>query len=417
MTEAQNNPSLTGPTRQVFQVPPVSRFSKLPRQVVLVLVLQFSQSLGVSTLVPLMSFFIVEGLGAAPWQIGLYTGIVLPLTLVANRWAGERLDHGFPIRRLLSFSVAGFLTLSALLTQVTSLWMLLLLVAPLTSLSNTGSGVIFTFGRLYSEREGLDIARINSWLRMTVSLAWMIGPALSFALVAAVGFTAAFTAAFAIGLVYATLWQRAVPADFRAAPREKADGDGDPVNWGLMIAGMICLGFVITNSLFVSAMPLYFVQETGLPGATPGLSLTVKCLLEVFVIFGSVRLAERIGIRQVLMLAACLATASMLLFAQVQSVWQVVLVSALEGIYYGLFAGMAISFVQSFAPHRPGRATAVYMNSLFLGGLIGSVSMGFIASATDYRTVLLVAAASSLAALVILIATLRVQPETADSGA
>jgi len=394
----------------------VPRPFQLPKQVVLILFLQFTQSLGVSALIPLMSFFIVEGLGAPPWQIGLYTGIVLPLTLVANRWAGERLDHGFPAKRLLLLSVASFLVLSALLTQVTDLWMLLLLIAPLTSLSNTGSGVIFTFGRLQAQRQGLDIPRINSWLRMTVSLAWMIGPALSFSLVASFGFAAAFTTAFLIGLVYAGLWQIAVPAGFRADPREKQAQGADPVNWGLMVAGLICLGFVITNSLFVSAMPLYFVQEVGLPGATPGLSLSVKCLLEVFVIFGSVRLAERIGIRQVLMLAAGLATLSMLLFSEVTAVWQVVLVSALEGTYYGLFAGVAISFVQSFAPDRPGRATAVYMNSLFLGGLIGSVSMGFIASATDFRTVLLVAAACSVAALVTLVVTLRVQPKPREGG-
>jgi len=390
--------------------------SQLPRQAVLILSLQFTQSLGVSALVPLMSFFIVEGLGAPAWQIGLYTGIVLPLTLIANRWAGERLDHGFAAKRLLLLSVAAFLVLTALLTQVSSLWMLLILIAPLASLSNTGSGIIFSFGRLYADREGLDVPRINSWLRMTVSLAWMIGPALSFSLVASFGFVAAFVTAFAIGLVYAALWQIVVPAGFKSAPRENQTHDKDPINWGLLVAGLICLGFVITNSLFVSAMPLYFVQEIGLPGATPGLSLSVKCFVEVFVIFGSVRLAERIGIRQVLMLAACLAAASMLLFTEVETVWQVVFVSSLEGTYYGLFAGIAISFVQSFAPERPGRATAVYMNSLFLGGMIGSVSMGFIASAMDFKTVLFVAALSSAAALVTLIATFRVQPNSsADS--
>ncbi len=41
---------------------------QLPRQALLILLLQFTNSLGVSALVPLMSFFIVEGLGAEPWQ-------------------------------------------------------------------------------------------------------------------------------------------------------------------------------------------------------------------------------------------------------------------------------------------------------------------------------------------------------------
>lgn len=392
-------------------------FKQLPRQVGLILLLQFTNSLGVSALVPMMSFFIVEGLHAEPWQIGLYSGLVMPLTLAVNRWAGERLDNRFPVKRLLIVSVLAYILLSALLTRITSLTMLLVLIAPLMSLSNMGAGVVFTFGRLYAEQQGMDVARVNSWLRMMVSLAWMIGPALSFSIVATFGFVFAFLSAFGIGIVYLVLWYVVVPAGFRSLRERRKTTGREPVNWGLQIAGLTCLGFVITNSLFVSAMPLFFVRETGLPGATPGLSLSVKCLLEVFVIFGSVRLAERIGTRQVLMLAACLAAVSMVLFAQVTALWQALAIAVLEGTYYGLFAGVAISFVQSFAPDRPGRATAVYMNSLFLGGMIGSVSMGFIASATSFQTVLYTAALSAATALVVLVATFKVRPRVVEDSA
>ena len=391
--------------------------AQLPRPVLLIMLLQFTKSLGASALIPLMSFFIVEGLGSAPWQVGLYTGLVMPLTLIANRWAGERLDHGFRVKRLLLISICAFILLTALLTQVSSLLMLVLLVAPLMGLANMGSGTIFTYGRLYAERNDLDVARINSWLRMMVSLAWMVGPAASFTLVAQFGFAVTFFCAFVVGLVFLLLTWVTVPADFRSSRKPKTKEKDETVNWGLLIAGLTCLGFIITNTLFVSAMPLFFVQETGLPGSTPGISLSVKCLVEVFIIFWSVRLAERIGIRQVLMLAAVLAATSMLLFAQVTELWHVIAVSVMEGTYYGLFAGVSISFVQSFAPDRPGRATAVYMNSLFLGGMIGNVSMGIIASATDFRTVLYVAACASVVALIVLLATLRVQPRTVQGSA
>lgn len=388
----------------------MNSLAQLPRQALLILLLQFTNSLGTSSLIPLMSFFIVEGLGSSPWQVGLYTGLVMPLTLMANRWAGERLDRGFPVKRLLFISIFAFILVTALLTQVSSLFMLILLVAPLMGLSNMGSGTIFTFCRLYAERNQLDVVRINSWLRMMVSLAWMIGPAVSFLLVSEFGFATAYITAFGVGVLYLFLGYVAVPHSFRSTRQSSGNKDTSPINWGLLIAGATCLGFVITNTLFVSAMPLFFVKETGLPGYTPGLSLSVKCLVEIFVIFGSVRLAEAIGLRKVLLISASLAGVSMFLFAEVTAVWQVVAVSVLEGTYYGLFAGVSISFVQSFAPDRPGRATAVYMNSLFLGGMIGSVSMGVIASVTDFKTVLYVAAFSSFAALAVLVATQKVRP-------
>lgn len=385
------------------------RFRQLPRQAALIFALQLTNSICISMLVPIMGFFIVEGLGQEPWQIGLYAGLVLPLTLLANRWCGEQLDHGVAIRKLLLISVCAFLCFATILTQ-TSNYYVLLSIAPLMSLANMGSGTIFTFGRLYAEKNSLDIGKLNSWLRMAVSLAWMIGPAAAFSLSAAFGFTTAFTAALALAVGNLMLWHIVVPADFRAPSRPKDAAKADPVNWGLIIAGVICLGFSATNSLFLSAMPLYFVQEAGLPASTPGFALSVKCLVEVFVIFGSVRLAQQIGIRPVLLLAAVLAIASMMLFAAATSVWQVLAIAILEGTYYGLFAGLGITFVQSFASDRPGRATAVYMNSLFFGGFIGSVSMGVIASATSFKMVLYVAAAASLISMIILLVSTRIQP-------
>ncbi|MEP3045290.1 MAG: MFS transporter [Roseibium sp.] len=389
-------------------------FSRLPRQGVLIFFLLLTNSICGAAIIPMMSFFIVEGLGVEPWKIGIYTGAVLTLTLLTNRWAGERIDHGFPVRKLLLISISAYIAGTSFLTQTDSFLTLVAIFAPLMSLSNMGSGTIFTFGRLYAQRTDLDIARVNSWLRMAISLAWMVGPALSFILVAEFGFKVAFICAAALGFLNLLLWHIVVPRDFKAIAKEKKPTDADPINWGLVIAAIICLGFAITNILFVYAMPLFFVKETGLPGSTPGISLTVKCLTEIFMIFAAVRLAEKIGVRTVLLLAALLGAISMILFSQVTSLWHVVTISVLEGTYYGLFAGLSITFVQSFAPDKPGRATAVYMNSLFAGGLIGSVGMGLIASAADFKTVLYVAAGVSLSAFVVLLATLKVNPQQAE---
>jgi SET family sugar efflux transporter-like MFS transporter len=390
-------------------------FERLPSHGALIFLLLLTNSFCLSSIVPLMSFFIVEGLGAPAWQIGLYTGLMMPMALVANRWAGERIDNGARIRRILLLAVIAYLLATATLTQVSNFLVFLMVVAPLMSVANIGTGTIFSFGRLYAERSDLDVGRMNSWLRMAVSMAWVVGPALSFTVVAEFGFSATYTFAVLFGGIYLLLWHLVVPKDFRSDPKNRRDDADDRINWGLLGAGLTCMMFIITNSLFLSAMPLYFVREVGLPGSTPGFSLSVKCLTEVFVIFVSARLAEKIGVRQVLMVSAALAVTSMVLFSMASSVADVIAISTLEGIYYGLFAGVSITYVQSFAPERPGRATAVYMNSLFLASMIGSVSMGFIASACDFRTVLFVAAASAGSGLVILMATFAFRTRSTSS--
>ena len=78
---------------------------QLPRQAVLILLLVFFGALCTSSLIPAMGYFIVEGLKQEPWQIGLYTGLVAPLTMVVKimlentqdlRWVAVLLDKEVP---------------------------------------------------------------------------------------------------------------------------------------------------------------------------------------------------------------------------------------------------------------------------------------------------------------------------------
>ena len=76
--------------------------------------------------------------------------------------------------------------------------------------------------------------------------------------------------------------------------------------------------------------------------------------------------------------------------------------AAIEGIYYGLFAGTAVGFMQSFAQGRMGRATSIYVSSLFIGGMVGSVSVGAIASLYGFKgSIYLAAATACLACLAV----------------
>jgi len=375
---------------------------RLPRQGMLIFLFLFIGTICASSVIPVIGFFIVTGLGEPPWKIGLYTAFAAPLTLFCNRRAGEWLDAGVPVRPLLLAAILAFLMFCVLMLTGPNLTVLVFAGGLFMSVANTALATSFTYGRLFAERNGLDVTRTNSTLRMATSLAWMIGPALSYSLIGPFGFPAVFALSGAIGLCWLAFWFFSIPRDFRAPPREGRARGTESVNWGMIYAAFCCLAFILTNALFTSAMPLYLVTESGLPEFTPGLSFSVKCLLEVAAIYTGARLAIRTGIRAVLMAAAVLSFAAMMLFTQVASVAGVAAVAFLEGIYFGLFAGVAITYVQSFAPDKPGRATAIYMNSLFLGGMIGNISMGLIAESFSYRAVVFVAALFPLAALLLL---------------
>ncbi|MTI01114.1 MFS transporter [Roseibium sp. RKSG952] len=388
------------------------QFPRPPREGLFACLLILVGNICVSSLIPLMSYYIVDHLEKPAWMVSVYVGLVAVLSMMLNRAFGEKLDRSAPVRTFLTASILAFIVYSGLLAVNGSYWLLLVAGVPLMSIANTANGVAFTFGRLLATERGYDVARMNSWLRMSVSLAWMIGPAAAFSLVALSGFPATFTVSAGIGIFWFLLMIITVPKQFRAPaknPGADESGKDTPQIW---IAAATVTLFVITNVLYLSAMPLYFIKEVGLAEFAPGLSVSVKCFVEIFAIFGSVWLARRIQAPTVLMISAALSVLTMMLFAQVETLSGVLFIAVLDGLYYGIVAGIALTFIQSFAPDRPGRATAVYMNSLFLGSMIGQVSMGFIADAFDFRTVVYCAAAAGFAALLMLLATRAVTART-----
>ena len=377
----------------------------LPAQGYKILLLLTLGSTCISALVPAMGYFIVEGLEQPSWKIGLYTGLVMPLTVVVNRTFGRFLDSSIPPRRLLGFSIAAYLMFSSLLASLPPFEVLILCGAPLMALANSATATTFTFGRLYALAHDLDTGRFNALLRMGVSVAWMIGPATTFTLFSQIGFRYTYLVSASIGIVWLVIWFTTVPADFRAPSATRDTETGGPTNWGLWIAALACTMFALANTLFTSVLPLFFITEIGLPGFTPGMTLTLKCLVEVFVIFSAARIAERIDARRVLLIAAALAAGVFLLMADVTTVYEAGMYALIEGVYYGLFAGVSITYVQNFIPRTPGRATAIYVNCLFIGGMIGSISMGLIASASSYQAVVYSAAGAGAAAFLLLVVT------------
>ncbi len=150
----------------------------------------------------------------------------------------------------------------------------------------------------------------------------------------------------------------------------------------------------------------------GFPTATPGLAFSVKCFVEVIAIFFVVKPAQKLGHKNAMLLSALLGTLFFLLIVRVTDPSQVYLLCALEGLYYGINVGIGLTFVQSYALHRPGIATAYYTNALFAGSLVGSMMTGTVASITTFENTLQFSAVLTLLSFAILLTVRAPKPET-----
>lgn len=378
--------------------------SLTPQGVKIVCLLCFGTAC-LSSLIPAMGFFIVEGLNEPAWKIGLYTGLATPLTMVVNRQFGRMIDNRVPIRWLLGAAVAGYTLFASILALGPSFAVLVLCGAPLMALANSASATTFSYGRLYAVESALSVPRYNSLLRSSTSFAWMLAPAASFMLIAQFGFQRTYLVSAILGVLWLVMWHFTVPANYRAPERRETGPATVGFDWALWLAVLACTLFALGNVLFTAALPIYTIKEIGLPGSTPGLMLTAKCLVEVIAIFTAPRLVQMTGSRPILLIAAALAVGVFLMMSQIETQPGAIGTALLEGLYYGLFAGVSITYIQDFIPTQPGRATAIYMNCLFMGSMIGSVSMGFIASAFDFQMVVFAAAGVAALSFVVLIFT------------
>ncbi|UZD92435.1 MFS transporter [Cognatishimia activa] len=368
------------------------------------LLLLFTNTLCNSMIVPYMGFFIVEGLGKPPWIMSVYALIGISLTIVMNRQIGKRLDAGHRVFPLVGVAAAGFAlaTLSLALFPIFPVVMTLGVLG--FAISSSAVSTMFTFGRAFASERGFDATRFNSFMRATTSTGWMIGPAVSFMVADQIDETAVFKVAFALVVVWVGLWLRIVPRDMNALGKDNLGEDHQTGrNFGLWLAICVCFSLSLAHSMTFQALPLFFVQEVGLPTYAPGTHFSIKTFVEIFAILSTPWLIQKFGMRNTLMATVALGAITIQLLAAVTTFPQMILGAALEGLYYGLYANLSISFVQSFAGGRVGHATAMYWNAIMGTGILAGPLVGGIAQLHSFHLAVQVASIWAVVSLIVLL--------------
>ncbi len=369
------------------------------------LLLLFIGTLSNSAVVPFMGFYLISALDQPPWMLSIYSGLAVVLTVTANRAFARRIDAGTRVFPLVGIAATGFTTASLAMAVSPTLPVMLTVGVLGYGVSASAISTMFSLGGHMAERHAVPRTRFNAIMRATVSTAWMIGPAVSFLAAGTIGPTIVFKGAAVLGLAWLALWFSTLPRDVLAkAPSKPTSTGPSPTTTGLWLAAAFIFAMSAAHGLTFSALPLFLVTEVGLPEYAPGFAFSVKTFVEVFAIFSTPFLMARFGLRAPLFVTAIIAVGAILFLSSVTSLPQMIIGSALEGLYYGLFASLGISYVQSFAEERPAQATAIYWNTLMVSGLLSGPAVGLIAQASDFQTVIEVSSVGAAIAAIVLLA-------------
>ncbi len=339
-------------------------------------------------LAPFMGYFIVEGKGLAPWWLSVYSAVAITVSIAVNRYIGRRIDRGTRLYQWLLLGQAAYAIAVALLIYSPPAALLIGLVGIFQGIPNTATTTMYSFGRLMLD-DTQDRAKINSKLRVITSLAWMLAPPLTFSLASWNTGITVFQVAAGVAMGWILVGRLVLPTTFRSPPaKASAAADGGASGFGMLRRTAVCFFFAPAHVLCSTSLPLYYTRELDLAPYAAGLSFGVKCAVEVAAILLAPWLVKKLGTNRGLFISALFAFAAFSQFLNASSLTGVLLGACLEGMFYGTFAAVAMTYVQEMSPTRVGRATSAYMNSLFLGGMAGILMLGAVATAYDFRAVI-----------------------------
>ncbi|MFY0622333.1 MAG: MFS transporter [Pelagimonas sp.] len=382
------------------------------------LLLLFTGTLCSSMIVPFMGYFLVEELGQPRWIISLYTALIVPLTIVTNKIFAKRLDQGSSAFPLVGVAISGCLFASVSLSLSPTFLVTMTCGVMGYGIASSAISTMFSTGIQLADTLTIDRSRLNAYMRATTSTAWMTGPALTFITADQLGAEFVFQLCGGFALLWTLLWYAIFPRGSLRSPSKAAAGveaSSTPALW-LAAAYIFCLS--TAHSITFTALPLFWVQEIGLPGYAPGTAFSVKTAVEIVAIFSTPFLIRQFGLRLSLIGTTVFACVTIVVMSQITNIYQMWAAAAMEGIYYGLYASLGLSFIQSFTPNAPARATALYWNTVMVSGLAAGPVVGLIAQHYSFQAAIQTAASLAVVALaLIMIGSLRSQHETApDQG-
>ena len=247
--------------------------------------------------------------------------LAVGLTLLVNRQFATRIDAGAVAFPLVGCAIVGFLCAVACLWLSPALWTALSVGVVGFGLGSSATSTMFSLGGILAERLDIARSRFNAHMRATTSTAWMVGPAVTFLIADQISLQAVFLVALLIATLWAALWWMTLPRDIAAVPKSTAPSDpgGAALNHDLWRAAAFVFSLSFAHSITFSALPLFYVQEVGLPGYAPGLAFSMKTFVEVIAIFSTPWIIARFGIRRALLATTLLAVITIQILAQVQN--------------------------------------------------------------------------------------------------
>lgn len=349
---------------------------------------------------PTLSIFLTDEVHARPAMVGFFfTGSAVIGILVSQFLAG-RSDKRGDRKSLIVFCCLLGVLACTLFAWNRNYFVLLFVGVFLSSFGSTANPQMFALAREHADKTGREAVMFSSFLRAQVSLAWVIGPPLAYALAMGFSFTVMYLSAAVAFIVCGVMVWLFLPSMRKELPLATGTIEAPRRNRrDTLLLFVICTLMWGSNSLYIINMPLFIINELHLPEKLAGVMMGTAAGLEIPTMLIAGYFAKRLGKRFLMRVAA---VGGVCFYAGMLMAHSPVILLGLQllnAIFIGILGGIGMLYFQDLMPGQAGSATTLYTNTSRVGWIIAGSVAGIVAEIWNYHAVFWFAMAMIIATL------------------
>lgn len=337
---------------------------------------------------PTLSIFLTDEVHARPAMVGFFfTGSAVIGILVSQFLAG-RSDKRGDRKSLIVFCCLLGVLACTLFAWNRNYFVLLFVGVFLSSFGSTANPQMFALAREHADKTGREAVMFSSFLRAQVSLAWVIGPPLAYALAMGFSFTVMYLSAAVAFIVCGVMVWLFLPSMQKELPLATGTVEAPRRNRrDTLLLFVICTLMWGSNSLYIINMPLFIINELHLPEKLAGVMKGTAAGLEIPTMLIAGYFAKRLGKRFLMRVAA---VGGVCFYAGMLMAHSPVILLGLQllnAIFIGILGGIGMLYFQDLMPGQAGSATTLYTNTSRVGWIIAGSVAGIVAEIWNYHAV------------------------------
>ena len=337
---------------------------------------------------PTLSIFLTDEVHARPAMVGFFfTGSAVIGILVSQFIAG-RSDKRGDRKSLIVFCCLLGVLACTLFAWNRNYFVLLFVGVFLSSFGSTANPQMFALAREHADKTGREAVMFSSFLRAQVSLAWVIGPPLAYALAMGFSFTVMYLSAAVAFIVCGVMVWLFLPSMQKELPLATGTVEAPRRNRrDTLLLFVICTLMWGSNSLYIINMPLFIINELHLPEKLAGVMMGTAAGLEIPTMLIAGYFAKRLGKRFLMRVAA---VGGVCFYAGMLMAHSPVILLGLQllnAIFIGILGGIGMLYFQDLMPGQAGSATTLYTNTSRVGWIIAGSVAGIVAEIWNYHAV------------------------------